>query len=179
MDHPLHLSFWPWESHQFSLADSGVLFDFPQVSWADSGKVDLILTTGGTGFAERDVTPEVRQNKKGKTGKISKTLLMTLNLLRGTLLVRGNTKQKGKVNKTINCVGFAVFLSLFWGIRNRTRFVIFVRYVISIKDDISTCTQTRQTCFWYLIKQIHIEISETAIGCLTQTLTWKSTEYWR
>ncbi len=40
------------------LPDEEILLRERLARWADSGQVDIILTTGGTGFAPRDVTPE-------------------------------------------------------------------------------------------------------------------------
>src|SRR2546421_9931226 len=36
------------------------------VRWADSGEVDVVLTTGGTGLTARDVTPEATEAVLGR-----------------------------------------------------------------------------------------------------------------
>jgi len=43
---------------QFLLPDNESAIRQTLVEWADSGELDVILTTGGTGIAPRDVTPE-------------------------------------------------------------------------------------------------------------------------
>ena len=45
-------------AEQAILPDDESVIRFKLVEWADSGRFDVILTTGGTGFALRDVTPE-------------------------------------------------------------------------------------------------------------------------
>jgi len=40
------------------LPDEISLLSATLANWADSGEMDLILTTGGTGFSPRDITPE-------------------------------------------------------------------------------------------------------------------------
>lgn len=41
-----------------TIPDERPLIEATLLRWGDSGQFDLILTTGGTGFAPRDVTPE-------------------------------------------------------------------------------------------------------------------------
>lgn len=51
-----------WQvTHQDILPDERVALSERLANWADSGDLDVILTTGGTGFSPRDVTPEATQ----------------------------------------------------------------------------------------------------------------------
>ncbi len=48
-----------WRVPYYSVVpDEGVEIEKYLIQWSDSGDVDLILTTGGTGFSPRDITPE-------------------------------------------------------------------------------------------------------------------------
>ena len=44
------------------VADEEALIARTLALWADSGEVDLIITTGGTGISPRDVTPEATRS---------------------------------------------------------------------------------------------------------------------
>jgi molybdenum cofactor synthesis domain-containing protein len=43
------------------LPDDVELLKKTLIEWADCGEMDVILTTGGTGFSPRDITPEATQ----------------------------------------------------------------------------------------------------------------------
>ncbi len=50
---------WEYEVMHRSVVPDETDQIIPQlVRWADSGDIDVVLTTGGTGFSPRDVTPE-------------------------------------------------------------------------------------------------------------------------
>src|SRR3972149_6396687 len=41
-----------------TVPDERELISSKLIEWADGGKLDIVLTTGGTGLSRRDVTPE-------------------------------------------------------------------------------------------------------------------------
>ncbi|XP_033628012.1 uncharacterized protein LOC117290626 isoform X1 [Asterias rubens] len=68
------------------------------VEWSDRAKLDLILTTGGTGFAERDVTPEATKAvlEKEAPGLALSMLMGSLNVTPLAMLSRPACGIRGK-----------------------------------------------------------------------------------
>jgi len=90
---------------QYAVAERGLIPDdtvrisVALAQWADTDRADLIITTGGTGLTERDVTPEAtRAILEKEAPGIAEALRMTsfprfprAALSRGTAGVRGKT----------------------------------------------------------------------------------------
>jgi molybdopterin adenylyltransferase len=53
----VHAQGWSVIKQEVLPDDEAALRDL-LINWADSGEMDVLLTTGGTGFSPRDVTPE-------------------------------------------------------------------------------------------------------------------------
>ena len=93
------------EARGYAVVERAVLADEADVirerleSLSDGGTVDLVLTTGGTGFTDRDVTPEatlavVRRNAPGVAEAIRRRgadKVPTAWLSRGVAGIRGKT----------------------------------------------------------------------------------------
>jgi len=51
-----------WDKEYIVLPDNQSMLESTMKAWADELNLDLILTTGGTGFSHRDVTPQATLN---------------------------------------------------------------------------------------------------------------------
>jgi molybdenum cofactor synthesis domain-containing protein len=68
------------------------------VEWADSGRCDLILTTGGTGFTPRDVTPEATNSiiERQTPGLTQAILVESLKITPHAMLSRAASGIRGR-----------------------------------------------------------------------------------
>ena len=66
--------------------------------WADEGSIDVILTTGGTGLSQRDVTPEATLSAVDKVvpGFAEAMRVQTLNITPMAMLSRATAGVRGK-----------------------------------------------------------------------------------
>lgn len=69
------------------------------VDWADSKEVDVILTTGGTGFSPRDITPEATLTviERGAPGLAEAMRSASLKITPHAMLSRATAGIRGRV----------------------------------------------------------------------------------
>ena len=88
----------------WQIIDTGIVPDeFDQIAqklteWSDSGRCDLILTTGGTGFASRDVTPEATMSvmERQTSGLTQAILIESLKITPHAMLSRAVSGIRGR-----------------------------------------------------------------------------------
>lgn len=81
------------------LPDEKEILSMEMSTWADSGELDIILVTGGTGFAPRDVTPEATLAviEREAPGLAEAMRLASLKITPHAMLSRAVTGIRGKV----------------------------------------------------------------------------------
>lgn len=85
------------ESRGWRVTQAGIVPDEEEeikaklIEWSDSGKVDVLLTSGGTGFSPRDVTPEATQQviEKNAPGIAEAIRTASLKITPHAMLSRG------------------------------------------------------------------------------------------
>jgi molybdopterin adenylyltransferase len=88
-----------WDKEVIILPDNQSMIESTMIKWADDLHLDLILTTGGTGFSHRDVTPDATLNVVDKRApgipeamrSYSLTITPRAMLSRAEAGIRGNT----------------------------------------------------------------------------------------
>lgn len=88
-----------WDKEYIILPDNQSMIESTMIKWADEIHLDLILTTGGTGFSHRDLTPDATLNviDKRAPGIPEAIRFYSLNITPRAMLsraeagIRGNT----------------------------------------------------------------------------------------
>ncbi|XP_072750094.1 gephyrin [Anoplolepis gracilipes] len=87
-------------SHTATVQDEEALIMKYLIDWSDGNKADVILTTGGTGFSERDVTPEATKKVIHKEAP-GMSLAMLMSSLKVTPMAMLSRAVCGIRNKTL------------------------------------------------------------------------------
>jgi molybdenum cofactor synthesis domain-containing protein len=89
-----------WETAQMGIVpDELVEISNTLIEWADSGAMDVILTTGGTGFAPRDITPEatLKVVQRRTPGLVEAIRVESLRITPHAMLSRAEAGIRGRV----------------------------------------------------------------------------------
>jgi len=90
------------------------------ISWADKLKLHLILTTGGTGFAPRDITPEATKGVIDKEAPGIQVCFLNILIAICLLIAYVASSQIAMIQASLKITPYAMLSRPVAGIRNKT-----------------------------------------------------------